>query len=181
MGANLQDVFLKAMAMAVTAFGLLCLLKYVFKAVPRFWGAAFRTGFDFLIWAVLQIMLNLAFLASYVFYVKNGADIKLADLGVAFIAVSAVGFYLAWRLGALERGIVTLLPAAVYGGFLLYRFFVAGTGLGFFGYVVYNPMFAFIGSGIRSEKPALAALSALLPLACSAIGRGLAVKSIDKS
>ncbi len=181
MGANLQDVFLKAMAVVLLCFAALCTVKHFAKAVPRFWGTAFRTGMDFLIWTCMQLLLNLAFLASYVLYAKNGTDLKLADLGIAFIAVSVVAYWLAWRLGALGRGAITLLPAFVYGAFLLYRFFGAGEGLAFFGYAIYNPMFAFIGSNLQGDIRALAAVSALLPLACSALGRGLAVKSIDKN
>ncbi len=181
MGANLQDVFLKAMAAVFLCFAALCIVKHFVKAVPRFWGTAFRTVLDWAIWACLQLLLNLAFLVSYVLYAKNGTDLSFSDLGVAFTVVSALVFCLAWRLGFLGQSAVVLLPALAYSVFLLHRFFAAGGGLGFFGYAIYNPMFAFIGSNLQGNSRTLAAVSALLPLACSALGRGLAVKSIDKN
>lgn len=181
MGANLQDVFLKATAAVLACFGGLCLLKYVLKAVPRFWGTAFRALADWVLWLCLQLFLNLAFLASYVLYVKNGTDLGAADLGVAFIAVSIILFFLAWRGKVLSDGVYTLLPAGLYSAFLLYRFFAADGGLGFFGYVLYNPMFAFIGSNLQGKERAIACLSAVLPLVCGVLGRGLALKRIDKS
>lgn len=180
MGANLQDVFLKLMGVTALFFAVLCVIKKPLQAVPRFWGTALRALYGIAAWAACQFMLNLVFLVSYVLYVKDGVDLTFSDLGVAFTAVSVIAYFLIWRFEVLSRNPWSLFPSALYSGFLLYRFLASGGGLGFFGYIVYNPMFGFIGSNLQDEKRLLASVSALLPFACTALGKGLAAKRIDK-
>lgn len=172
---NLQNAFLKAMGACALAIAFFCIIKRPLASVPKPLGTALCAFRELCTYALLQLGLNLVYMTGYVLYVKNGEDVAFSDLGVAFIAVAVAVFYLAWRLGALSRSGFTLLPAALYSGFLLCKFFSVGKGLGIFGYIMVNPVFGFIGDG------GWRAVSALLPFACAALGWGLAVKNIDKS
>lgn len=181
MAANLQNTFLTAFGVVTLAFAGLCVAKRFTGAVPGVAGTVLCALQGVLCYGAFQILQNLAFLATYVFYVKDGVDLTFSDLGVAFTAVSVVAFFLLWRFGGLDKSPLSLVPAAAYSAFLVYRFAVSPSGLGFFGYLLYNPMFGFIGNALYGEKRVLAVCSALLPFACAALGRGLALKRIDKS
>ncbi len=180
MVANLQNMFLKAFGIATLVFAGLCLAKRFTGAVPGKAGAALCALRGALCYGFFQLLQNLTFFAAYAFYVKQGVELSFSDLGVACTAVSVVAFFLLWRLGGLDKSPLSLIPAAVYSGFLVYKFAAAPSGLGFFGYLLYNPMFGFIGNALQGTKRLLAVCSALLPFACAALGRGLAVKRIDK-
>lgn len=174
---NLQALFLKAALVAGVVFGALWVARPYVKAVPGKPGAALCALRELLAYLCAQIILNLMFLLSYVFYTKNEKVPDLSDLSVGFIFISVVFFFIIWRYGALSAHPASLVPPALYSGFLLYRFFASGGGVGFFGYFVFNPMFGLIGSGLVGG---IGAVSALLPLAAAGLGRGLAVKRIDK-
>lgn len=174
MTLNLQDMFLKAFAAVLVLFSVLWLVKrYIRTAVLR----AVRESLCF---ASAQVLLNLVFLISYVFYVKNGTVPDLSDMSVGFTVICPVVFFVLWRYGAFSPSPLSLITPALYSGFLVYRFFASGTGLGFFGYLLYNPLFGLIGAGLTGKMRLLGAVSALLPFACAALGRGVAVKRIDK-
>lgn len=175
MDINLEKLFFAAVAAVAAVFFGLCRLKKYKK--PRFLsviGDAAR-------YACLQAFLSLVFLAVYVLYIKNGRTPRLSDIGVAMLPFSVLVFWCAWRFSALSPRRYSLLYPLFYSAFLLWRFFSAGGGVKFFGYVLLNPVYGFIGSGLleSSLKP-LAAVSALLPFVCAALGYGLGTKGIDK-
>lgn len=175
MGIDLTRLFLKALSLLCAAFAALCFLK------GRFRHRLFAVLGDALRCACLQGFLNLVFFAVYAMYVKNGRAPSASDIGVSLLPLSVLVFWAAWRLSALSAGAESLLFPLCYGGFLLFAFFKAKGGAKFFGYVLLNPAFGFIGSSLlESRLRPLAAVSALLPAACAALGRGLAAKGIDK-
>lgn len=171
---NLSYVFLLVLAVLGALFALLCFLK-----------GRLGKGFlpligDLLRYLCLQGLVSLVFLLCYAFFIKNGFSPSLSDMGVAFIPLVVGVNWAAWRFGALSPSPSRLWLPLIYSAFLLYKFFTAGGGVSFFGYVVFNPAFAFIGS-LLSDSPLkpLGAFSALLPMFCALIGRGLSLKVID--
>lgn len=175
MDLNLQRLFFIALAVLAAVFALLCRFKGTIKIKAIRWlGDALR-------YACLQGFISLAFLGVYVLYVKNGLFPRLADLGVAIVPFSVFVFWAAWRLGALSSSRASLLCPAAYSLFLLWRFFSSTGTLSSFIYVLLNPVYGFVGSHLldSSLRP-LAAVSAVLPFACAALGYGLALKGIDK-
>lgn len=171
MGINLQNIFLLALGGVLTVFALLWVLK------GRFGNGATAVVGDAARFVCLQALLAAAFLLCYVFCVKNGIDASPSDLSVGFLPLAIGIFWAAWRYGALSPDANRLWLPFAYSVFLLCRFFTVKGSFGFFNYVVYNIAFGFIGGG--ACRP-LAAINALLPFACAAIGRGMAVKTIDK-
>ena len=178
MWTNLQNVFLKAVLAVSLAFAFICAVKKPLKTVPGSMGTVFRAVRETLAYGLFQLLLNMVYIIFYVLYIKNGTAVRFSDLGAAFTLVSVLCFYFLWRHGALSLTAYTLLPAAVYCCFLIYRIRLAKGKLGFFSYVIFNPMFGFIGNGAKGGT--VAVISALLPVACAALGRGLALKRIDK-
>lgn len=178
MWTNLQNVFLKALLAVSLAFAFICAVKKPLKTVPGVSGTVFRAVRETLAYGLFQLELNLVYIIFYVLYVKNGTAVQFSDLGVAFTLVSVLCFYLLWCCGAFSTTAYTLLPAAVYCCFLIYRICLVKGKLGFFSYIIFNPMFGFIGNGTKDGT--VAVISALLPFACAALGRGLALKRIDK-
>ena len=177
MNINLEKVFCVVLAAFAVLFAVLCLLKPGASRIRGAAGAAARALRETLTYASAQIFLTLAFLLVYVLYVKNGYQPSPADLGVAFCFVSVIVYGLLWRFGALSDGALTLVPPLAYSLFLLLRWsFVSGGAIGVFGYVMFNPVFGFIGADFAGgEKHILYAVSALLPFACAALGRGIGV------
>ena len=172
---NLQRLFFIALAILALAFALLCRFKGKIKL-----RAVALLG-DVLRYVCLQGFVSLVFLGVYVLYVKNGQAPKLADIGVAMIPFSVLVFWAAWRFGALSASRISLLSPLAYSLFLLWRFFTFDGALGHFVYVLLNPIYGFIGSELlNSSLRGLAAVGALLPFACAALGYGLALKGIDK-
>lgn len=171
MDINLSYVFLLALAGLLALFALLCFLKG--RLGKGFWsvlGEALR-------YLCLQGLVSLVFLLCYAFFIKNGFSPSLSDMGVAFIPLAIGIHWAAWRLGALSPSPTRLWLPFAYSVFLLYKFFTAGGGVSFFGYVVFNPAFAFIGSLLADSplKP-FGAISALLPMLCALIGRGISLR-----
>lgn len=177
MALNLQTVFLKMFFGAVGLFVLLCLARRPLGRLPLPWGGVLAAAGDCASYLLAQLLLNLAFVGTYVLYVKNGYTPSLSDLGVAFTVVSVLAFFFLWRFGAFSKKAGFLFYPCAYTLFLLVRYLNSGTGVDFFGYLVFNPMFAFIGA----ESRGIGTVSVLLPLACCCLGRGLALKRIDKS
>jgi len=170
---NLSRVFLLALTAVGAVFALLCYLKGKLRGF-RFFGDSLR-------FLCIQALISLTFLLVYAFFVKNGQSPVLSDVGVAFIPLTIGAYWAAWGLGALSPSPTRLLLPFGYSVFLFFRYFTAGEGLGFFGYAVFNPPFAFIGSRLFSGPlKTFGALSALVPLFCAVIGRGFGVKMIDK-
>lgn len=175
MNINLQRLFFIATGAVVAAFALLCRFKGKIKIKGLLWlGDALR-------YACVQALISLAFLGVYVLYVKNGRVPRLADIGVAMVPFSVAAYWAAWRFGALSKSRKSLLCPLFYSAFLLWRFFATSGSLRHFVYVLLNPVYGFIGSKLLDSvyRP-LAAVSALLPFACAAIGYGLSLKRIDK-
>lgn len=172
---NLSRVFLTVFLSLAAVFALLCFLKGRFKY------GGFALAGDILRYLCLQGLISLTFLLSYVLFIKNGVTPALSDIGVAFIPLTVGVYWAAWGLGVLSPSPWRLCLPLAYSLFLLWRFFTAGKGIAFFGYIIFNPSFGFIGSQLSDStlKP-LAALGALLPFCCAAIGRSLGVKTIDK-
>lgn len=177
---NLQDLFLKAFAGISVLLGVLWAIKNKLAMLGGALGTALRAARNILTFAATQVLLNLLFLLSYVFFVKNGTVPNLSDISVGFTVICPVAYFVLWRYGALSHSSWTLVAPGIYSAFLLYRFFISGVGVGFFGYLLYNPLFGLIGSTLTGGKRALGAVSAVLPFACAALGRGLALKRIDK-
>lgn len=174
---DLQRIFFIFAAADAALFALLCLLKRV--RLPK----ALQTAADVLRYACIQVFLSLAFFAVYVLYVKNGSAARPADIGVAMLPFSAAVYFAAWRFSALSPKRYSLLYPLAYSLFLLFRFFAfsADGGIKFFGYVLLNPVYGFIGSSLLNGKlKYLAAVSALLPFVTAAVGYGLGTKGIDK-
>lgn len=175
MELNIQRLFFIALGVIAAVFALLCFLKRYAKPKPL------AVIGDILRYACVQAFLSLAFLAVYILYVKNGYTPRLSDIGVAMLPFSVLVFWAAWRFSALLPGRSSLLYPLGYSVFLLWRFFAESGGIKFFGYVLLNPVYGFIGSKLLdSTLRPLAAVSALLPFVCAALGYGLAIKGIDK-
>lgn len=172
---NLQKTFFILLAALLALLALPCFLKRFERR------RLFAALGDILRYLCLQGLTVLAFLAVYVLYVKNGRTPRLSDIGVAMLPFSVFVFWFAWRFSLLGAGRTSLLYPLCYSALLLWRFFSVGGGLRFFGYVLLNPVYGFIGSDLLESKlRPLAAVSALLPFACAAVGYGLALKGIDK-
>ncbi len=171
MDINLGAVFALCFLALLMLFALLCFLGTKTKAPFLVFAG---DGLRFL---CLQGLLGLAFVLCYVLFLKNGITLSLSRLGVAFIPFTVLAYFGVWRYGALSDAGASLLFPLGYCLFLLWRYFSSGDGLGAFSYVIFNPAFGFIGSQV---KGALGSVSAVLPLICAIIGRGVAVKTIDK-
>lgn len=172
---DLQKTFFLLLAALLALLALLCFLKRFTRR------RIFSVLGDILRYLCLQGLTVLAFLAVYVLYVKNGRTPRLSDIGVAMLPFTVFVFWFAWRFSLLGARRTSLLYPLCYSAFLLWRFFSVGGGLKFFGYVLLNPVYGFIGSDLLESKlRPLAAVSALLPFACAAVGYGLALKGIDK-
>ncbi len=175
MNVNLSRVFFAVFFAVAAAFAFLILLK---GRVPLK-GAPFLG--DLLRYLCLQLLSGLVFVFCYVLFIKNGKTPSLSDLGVAFIPISVLIHLAAWRYGALGLHVNRLLIPLAYAVFLTVRFFSAKGTVSLFGYLIFNPSFGFIGSAFASSPLRfLGAVSALLPFATAALGRGLALKGIDK-
>ena len=175
MGINLTRLFFQALFFICAAFALLCFFKGKFKkTVLHSIGEGLR-------YICLQCFLNLVFFAVYIMYIKNGRSPSGSDVGVSLLPFSAAVFWAAFRFSALSADVKTLLYPALYSALLLVGFFVSGSGVKFLGYILLNPIYGFIGSGlVQGKLRPLAAVSALLPFACAALGRGIALKGIDR-
>jgi len=175
MDINLGLIFGGTFVLLLLVFALLCFLGAKTKK------PLLVTAGDLLRFVCLHGLLGLAFLFLYVMFVKNGIEVKLSALGIAFIPFTVGAYFCAWRQGALSASAYSLYLPLTYSLFLLWRLFNAKDGLGIFSYVVFNPAFGFIGSQLKdSALFPLSGVSALLPFLCAVIGRGLGVKTIDK-
>lgn len=175
MTVNLSYVFFAAFFAVMAVFALLVFLKgrIPLKGAP-FFG-------DLLRYLCIQVLSGLAFVFSYVLFIKNGKNPSLSDLGVAFIPLSILIHMASWRYGVFNRSLNRLFIPLAYTVFLLFRFFSAKGTVALFGYLIFNPSFGFIGSRFANGSfRFLGAFSALLPFASAALGRGLALKGIDK-
>lgn len=172
MDINLGLIFGVAFTVLLLVFILLCLLGRKTKAR---WLVLFGNTLRFL---CLQGLLGLAFLFLYVSFVKNGIDLSLSALGVAFIPFTVGAYFWAWHQGVLSASAYSLYLPLAYSLFLLWRLF---NSAGVFSYLAFNPAFGFIGSHLQGTGLfPLSGISALLPFLCAVIGRGLGVKTIDK-
>jgi len=173
---DLEKTFLYIISADVLSLVLLCFAKKRTRRVKGKAGRALCALRDAFTYIAAQIFLVLAFLAVYVMYVKNGYRPSLSNIGVAFIFVSVFAFWALWRFGAISQGALSLLYPLFYSLFLIFRWACIGRGpVGAFSYIMYNPVFGFIGSSLAGGRYGwLYAISAALPFACAALGKGLA-------
>ena len=168
---NLELIFACLLFALLLVFALLCLLGAKTKKPPLI-----LLG-NLLRFVCLQGLLGLAFMFCFALFVKNGIGVSPSTLGVAFIPFAVLAHFCAWHFGVLSASAYSLLLPLAYSLFLLWRLPLAKGGLGFLSYILFNPSFGFIGSQLKNSP--LYSISALLPLLCAVIGRGLAVKTID--
>lgn len=142
-------------------------------------------GFDFFFYSLLQVLFTLSFAVCYVLFIRNGLHPDAGDLGVAFVFVETLVCGLGTAWGLFSRSRLALLPALTHCGLLAYKWvgcalrFGAGGSSKYLGYIVFNPVFGFVGAPCTSTPFfCIHLLSALLPAVCFALGHALAGQSI---
>lgn len=174
MDIDLQKIFFTIFGCDAAVFVVLILLKRRLNGLRGTAGKAARALCAALCYASAQVFIILMFLCVYTLYVKNGYRPAAGDVGVAFCPFSVLVFALLWRFRAMPLQLSSLLLPLAYSLFLAYRWLSAESGsIASFGYILYNPVFGFIGADFSGtpQRP-LHLVSAFLPFACAALGRG---------
>lgn len=143
--------------------------------------------FSLFYYSLVQLLLTLCFAVCYVLFIRNGVHPDAGDLGVVFVFVEALVFGTAVWFGLFSASAVALLPSALHSGFLAYKWLTcalkygAGGSSKYLGYILFNPVFGFIGAPYASTSLyVLHFLSALLPFACFALGHSVAKRTVRK-
>ena len=112
--------------------------------------------FSLFYYSLVQLLLTLCFAVCYVLFIRNGVHPDAGDLGVVFVFVEALVSGAAVWCGLFSASAVALLPSALHSGFLAYKWFAcalkygAGGSSKYLGYILFNPVFGFIGAPYAS-------------------------------
>lgn len=143
--------------------------------------------FDFLFYALLQLLFLISFAVCYVLFIKNGFHPDAGDLGVVFVFVETLVFAVAVARRLVSSSATALLPAALHSAFLLHKWlecalkFGSGGSSKYLGYIIFNPVFGFVAAPCTSTPfYPLHLISALLPFVAFALGFFLALAFFSK-